>query len=247
MMPDDEGRFRRIIDGAVDFAIFAIDPGGIIRTWNTGAERMFQFTAEEAMGQPSGLIFTPEDHAQGEHEREITIAATEGRAEDDRWHVRRDNSRLWANGVLTRLQGDDGEIVGFVKVIQDKTDHRRMQEDLKRSEEQFARVFLGNPAAMVIERRDTSAFVLANEAFFRLIGYWRAETMGRSGSDMRLWHKPKQREEAFAKMDAEGHPVCVTIDIRAKSGEVQACAVALATTQLNGHDCVIMTVIERCE
>ena len=244
-MAADDQLFRRIIDEALDYAIFSTDPDAVITTWSKGAERIFRQPAEEAVGQNARVIFTPEDQVAGEDDREIAIAATEGRAEDDRWHLRADGSRFWASGVLTAIRGEGGVIDGFVKIVRDKTDERRMQEALRASEEQFARVFLGNPAAMAIERRDTEAFVLANDAFFRLTGHWRAETMGRSGTSLKLWADPKQRREALAKLDSPERADNLTIDVRAKSGDVRRCALAMATTQLNSHDCIVMTLVEQ--
>ena len=152
-MPETPGGdiYRVIVDSAIDFAIFAIDAEGKIETWNPGAERMFLYGAGEAIGQSAGFIFTAEDRALGEHDREVAIAASEGRAPDNRWHVRKDGSRFWANGVMHAIRNEDGVVVRFIKVIQDRTAERRLQENLAKSEEQFARLFLGNPAAVVVE------------------------------------------------------------------------------------------------
>jgi PAS domain S-box-containing protein len=243
-MASDDQQFRRIIDHAQDYAIFTLSPEAVITTWSRGAERIFQYSAGEAVGQNASMIFTPEDQTLGEHERELAIAATEGRAEDERWHVRRDGSRLWASGILNGIRNEVGVIDGFLKIVRDKTNDKRLQESLRASEEQFARVFLANPAAIAIERRDTQAFVLANETFFALIGHWRAETMGRSGEMLGIWADPKQRRDALARLDTAAGPSNAELDIRTKSGEIRRCAAALVTTELNGNECLVMTLVQ---
>jgi PAS domain S-box-containing protein len=127
-MASDDQQFRRIIDHAQDYAIFTLSPEAVITTWSRGAERIFQYSAGEAVGQNASMIFTPEDQTLGEHERELAIAATEGRAEDERWHVRRDGSRLWASGILNGIRNEVGVIDGFLKIVRDKTNDKRLQE-----------------------------------------------------------------------------------------------------------------------
>jgi two-component system CheB/CheR fusion protein len=124
-----EERFRGLIEGVRDFAIFLLDPQNRITSWNWGAENILGWPAAEAVGQSGAMIFTPEDRAAGEPEREADTARREGRAIDQRWHLRRDGSRFWANGVLTRLDGPGG---GFVKIMRDETDRKRTEEELER-------------------------------------------------------------------------------------------------------------------
>ena len=247
MASDSDHLYRRIVDSAFDFAIFATDAEGRIETWNTGAQRMFQYEPEEAIGRTTGFLFTAEDRALAEDDREIAIAASEGRAPDDRWHVRKDGSRLWANGVLHALRNEQGVVERFVKVILDRTDARRMQEDLARSEEQFARLFLGNPAAVVVERQSDDRLVLANDAFFRLTGFWRAEVMGQRAEDLGLWANPSQRARSVERVTADGEAVSGRIDLKRKSGELQPCAAALRRTSIENSTCIIYTLVPLAE
>ncbi len=220
-----------------------MDREGMIVTWSLGAERTFLFTEQEVLGEPAAMIFTAEDRALGEYEREMTIAAREGRAGDDRWHVRKDGSRFWASGVLTSMRDASGTVDGFVKVVRDKTDERRLMESLRISEEQFARLFLANPAAIALEHRDTGAIVMANESFLKLVGLWRADVMGRSGDSLRLWADPAQRRAALDTLDKGVSGETTRLDLRTKKGDVLACACALSLTQSDGKDCVLMTFI----
>lgn len=235
----DSNWLRDVIAAANEFAVISMDAEGRIVTWNPGAERLFVHREEDVRGQPASLIFTPEDVVTGAYAREMRIAATEGCAKDDRWHVRRDSSRMWASGLLMAMRGDDGMVRGFVKVIQDKTDDKRLEDDLRASEEQFARVFLGNPAAMVVERRDTGAFVLANESFFQLTGYWRSDVMGRSADELSLWAEPSGRGRALKEIEAGAPASIARVSLRSKSGDVRACAATFSFTQLSEHHCIL--------
>src|ERR671917_2482077 len=97
---ESEERFRRLVEAAKDHAIFMTDPDGRVSTWNEGAERLFGYEEGEILGEDGSLLFVPEDREGGAHERELGKARTEGRAEDERWHVRKDGSRFWASGFV---------------------------------------------------------------------------------------------------------------------------------------------------
>jgi two-component system, chemotaxis family, CheB/CheR fusion protein len=118
---ESEERFRLMVDGAKDFAIFMLDPKGIITAWNDGAERLLGFSEAEAVGQSGTIVFTPEDRAAGRAEMEMAQAAATGRAMDERWHVRKSGARFWANGVLHAVRGPGAAVRGFVKVLRDET------------------------------------------------------------------------------------------------------------------------------
>ena len=121
-----EERLRLLIDSAVDYAIFTMTFDGTIDSWNVGAGRMFGYDTEEVIGKNFALLFTPEDRAAGVPEREAGQAATVGRAEDERWHVRKDGSRLYCSGVTTRLGGDAP--VGLAKIARDLTTQRQAEQ-----------------------------------------------------------------------------------------------------------------------
>ena len=233
----------RVVDSANRIGIISFDPQGNIVTWNSGAERLFYHKEDKIRGQSGALIFTPEDVVSGEHEREMRIAAVEGHAIDDRWHLRRDGSRLWASGMMMAIRGEDGRVEGFVKVVQDKTDDKRLEEQLRASEEQFARVFLGNPAAIAVERRDTGALVLANERFFRVTGYWRSDLMGRPVADVGLWEDPRQRERAISGLEADQPCPSMRVNLVPKGCPPQPFLVTLSLTRLTDYPCVISTFV----
>jgi PAS domain S-box-containing protein len=127
-----EDLYRKSIEEVKDYAIFMTDPGNLVVSWNLGAERILGYTEAEITGRSAALFFTPEDRARGEHEKELATAAAEGRAEDERWHVRRDGTRFRASGVVTPVRGDDGRLLGFTKVMRDMTERRRIEEERDR-------------------------------------------------------------------------------------------------------------------
>lgn len=124
-------QYRLLFEATVDYAMFHLSPGGIIQTWNPGAARIFGYEASEIIGHPGAVLFTPEDNFQGVPEQEIRFAAESGRSEDSRWHLRKDGSRFWANGVMVGLRDDSGTVVGLSKIIRDDTERKRSDELLQ--------------------------------------------------------------------------------------------------------------------
>ena len=106
----------------VDFAIILIDSSGAIRSWNAGAQQIFQHAEAEVLGKPSDLLFTSEDRRSHQPQLEMNQARETGRAEDERWHIRKDSSRFMASGVLTALRNRQGDLRGYAKVLRDITD-----------------------------------------------------------------------------------------------------------------------------
>ncbi|MDQ3813924.1 MAG: PAS domain S-box protein, partial [Armatimonadota bacterium] len=134
---ESEERFRLLVEGTKDYAMFLMDEQRCIVHWNTGAERIFGYTKDEAIGQSGDLIFTPEDCAVGVPEREAQTAAREGRAADNRWHMRRDGTRFWADGVMTSLSDAGGTLRGFAKIARDATKEREAAEELRRAHDEL--------------------------------------------------------------------------------------------------------------
>jgi len=128
---ESEARFRLMIESAKDYAIFTLDLNGMIASWNSGAERLLGYPEAEAIGCHSRLIFTPEDNEQGRPDWEMQTALTQGRAENERWHVRKDGSRFWGSGLMMPLLDEAGNSQGFVKILQDKTAQRQAGERLQ--------------------------------------------------------------------------------------------------------------------
>jgi PAS domain S-box-containing protein len=126
-------RYRLLVEGARDYAIFMLNPENRIIYWSAGAERNFGWTAEEALGETGRLIFTPEDRENKVEEKEIAIALRNGSASDRRWHICKNGKRIWVDGVMRRLDDENGNLRGFAKVARDATKQRNAEEELKKS------------------------------------------------------------------------------------------------------------------
>jgi PAS domain S-box-containing protein len=122
--------YRLIVDSARDFAIFTIDLEGNITSWNRGAKRILGFSHAQAIGMSGEEIFTPEDRAKNAPEKEIATARRRGRAEDERWHLRKDGSRIWGSGLMMPLHSDDGKIAGYLKILRDLTERKAAQDSM---------------------------------------------------------------------------------------------------------------------
>jgi PAS domain S-box-containing protein len=139
---DDEQRrgatsdelLRLIFESATDFAIFTMDPNGITTSWNPGAERLLGYPEADILGKSADVLFPPEEGGTNAAEEERKLARAHGRAEDERWQMRKDGSRIWASGLLMRLSEPD---MGFVKILRDRTPQRQAEEQLRASEELF--------------------------------------------------------------------------------------------------------------
>ncbi|MDB6029489.1 MAG: sensory box protein [Verrucomicrobiales bacterium] len=130
-----EVRFRSLVENVRDYAIFMLDPKGVIMTWNAGAERHKGYRAEEIIGKHFSIFYPPEDVEAGKPERELEVAAETGRVEDEGWRVRKNGTRFWANVVVTALRDKNGELLGFSKITRDMTERKQAEEKLRESQE----------------------------------------------------------------------------------------------------------------
>ena len=122
--------FGLLVDAVKDYAIVILGPNGRVTSWNPGAERIKGYLAEEIMGRHFSCFYTDEDIELGKPEKDLTIAATQGRLEDEGWRVRKDGSRFWANVIIVALRDAAGGLRGFANVTRDLTEHRRAEESL---------------------------------------------------------------------------------------------------------------------
>jgi PAS domain S-box-containing protein len=176
---DQEGvLFRLLIENARDYAICTLDTQGRYNSWNTGAERLIGYTEAEVLGRHSALIFTAEDREQSVPADEIRRARDTGRAEDDRWHVRKDGTLFWASGVLTPILDQSGEIQGFAKIMRDLTAQREAEETLRANEERY-RLAVENVKDYAIYHLDPEGYITTwNQGAERIKGYTEPEVLG---------------------------------------------------------------------
>jgi len=164
-----EDLYRKSIEEVRDYAIFVTDVQGRVVNWNRGAERILGYSEPEILGQDAAIFFTPEDRALGEPEREIATAAALGRAEDERWHLRRDQTRFWASGVLNSIRDETGSLLGFTKVMRDMTEPKRLEAERDR--------FFTLSMDMLCIVRLEGRFERVNPAFEKLLGFTEQELL----------------------------------------------------------------------
>ena len=136
-VPSSE-QYQLLVSSIVDYAIFLLDAGGHITSWNPGAQRLKGYRADEAIGEHFSCFYTEEDRRAGRPERMLARARDEGRVEEEGWRVRKDGTRFWADVVITALHNQDGSVRGYAKVTRDLTE-RKQAEDLLRESEARAR------------------------------------------------------------------------------------------------------------
>jgi PAS domain S-box-containing protein len=169
--------FRLIIENITDYGLVRFDTEGRIAGWSKSAERIVGYTEEEAIGQYSSLMFTPEDIAAGEPEKELAKATRDGRAEDERWQVRKDGSRFWGSGVMNSMRNADGQLFGYYKVIRDLTARKQAEEAVRRSEDQLRR-FVDNVKDYALVQVDRESNITSwNIGAQRMFGYQEHEIL----------------------------------------------------------------------
>jgi PAS domain S-box-containing protein len=133
-----ERQFRTLVSGVVDYAIFMLDPNGVVSNWNAGAEHIKGYRADEIVGRHFSAFYTDEDRAAGTPLRALKTAMDQGRYEAEGWRVRKDGSLFWASVIIDALHEQDGTLLGFAKITRDITEKRKAQLELQRAHEQLA-------------------------------------------------------------------------------------------------------------
>jgi PAS domain S-box-containing protein len=170
--------FRLLVEGVQDYAIFMLDGAGRVSTWNTGAERIKGYRAEEIVGQHFSRFYPPEAIAAGRPARLLALAAREGRAEDEGWRIRKDGSRFWANVIITAMRDSDGAVIGFAKVARDLTERKEVEDALRQSEQTF-QLLTESVQDYAIFMLDTEGRVASwNASAERIKGYPAQEILG---------------------------------------------------------------------
>ncbi|ACC81570.1 ATP-binding protein [Nostoc punctiforme] len=152
-----EERYRLLVEGVTNYAIFMLDPNGNVTTWNIGAERILGYQEAEIIGQPFERVFSPEAIKQGLPKQVLRKAVAEGFSRENRWHIRKDGTFFWAHCLITPLLDDDGNLRGFSKIMQDITER-------KQAEEEKEQLLLREQAARAVSEAAQSAAEAANRS-----------------------------------------------------------------------------------
>ncbi len=177
-MLNTEKRLQLLIDAVTDYAIFLLDPTGIVVSWNSGAQRIKGYSEAEIIGQHFSRFYTPEDRQAGLPARALATAARESRFEKEGWRVRKDGSRFWANVVIDPVWDEAGHLIGYAKITRDVTDKKKADEALRLSEERF-RLLVQGVTDYAIYMLDPQGYVTNwNSGAERIKGYAHAEIVG---------------------------------------------------------------------
>ena len=167
---ESEEKYRSLIDGVQDYAIFTLDPGGKVASWNAGAERIKGYKAEEIIGQNFSRFYLQTDIDEGKPEKELQLAVTSGRSEIEHWRVRKDGSRFWASVVITAARDSAGRLLGFSEISRDISER-------KETEAKYRGLLEAAPDAMVVVNA-AGEIVLLNLQAEKQLGYHRDELVG---------------------------------------------------------------------
>ncbi|MHA4845701.1 PAS domain S-box protein, partial [Flavitalea antarctica] len=232
-LQQSEEYLRLLIESAQDYAILTLDPNRKVVSWSIGAHNIMGYMESEITGKSGDLIFTIEDLRDGAPIKEADKAAREGRAQNERWHVRKDGTMFWGSGSLSPLRNGKGELLGFVKIMRDLTEARRLEE---------AKFFL----ASVVETSNDSIITIDferkitswNKSAEKLYGYTAEEVIGKN---LTLLTLPKDFIKILNKIDIVEHSrkVAVFDTVRAhKDGQHMELEVVMSPV-MNALDQVI--------
>jgi PAS domain S-box-containing protein len=234
----NEESYRLLVDGVRDYALYMLDAEGRIATWNSGAERITGYTAEEAIGRTAELILPPEDTASGKQRQMIEIAARTGRYEEQGWRRRKDGTLYWAALVLTAIRDKSGTLLGFAKVSHDMTEQKRFEQALCKSEER-TRSILESALDAIIVMDGNGVVHEWNPAAEQMFGYSREQAVGKLLADLII--PPYLREQhltGLARYAVDGHGPMLNqrleaMAVRADGSEFPV-ELAITPTKANG-------------
>lgn len=173
-----EQRFQLVVESIKDYAIFMLDAAGRVSTWNAGARLTKGYTADEIVGKPISVFYTPEDLASDRPKVLLDTAIAQGRVEDEGWRIRKDGSRFWADVVITALRSPDGGLIGFVKVTRDLTSRKQAERQLRESEQSLAATLYSIGDA-VLAADESARVTRINPVAEELTGWTEREAVGR--------------------------------------------------------------------
>ncbi|SHL22186.1 sensor domain-containing protein [Phytopseudomonas punonensis] len=190
---EQERRFRLLVQGVTDYAIYMLDPQGHVENWNAGAERAKGYKAEEIVGQHFSVFYTAEDRASGLPARGLETARSEGRFEAEGVRVRKDGTLFWTSVVIDAIHDEDGQLIGFAKITRDITERRQNELALLEAKElaesyseematlsRFLDSVISNiPASVIVQDTQSREILLANPQAEKLFGCLSIDMLGR--------------------------------------------------------------------
>jgi PAS domain S-box-containing protein len=178
-LQESEERFRLLVEGVQDYAIFSLDPEGTITSWNSGAEKIKGYKSQEVIGQHISIFYTPDEIAAGDPQTVLSAASATGHFVGEGWRVRKDGSTFWASVVVTALRDEAGQLKGFAKITRDLTERKWGEEEL-RSREERIRAITQSANDAIIAADESGQIISWNKAATAIFGYSEAEVLSQS-------------------------------------------------------------------
>src|SRR3712207_6623115 len=196
ILRESEERFRLLVEGVRDYAIFMLDPEGRVTTWNPGAQRINGYHEEEIVGEHFSIFYTDEEVERGHPEEELRLAAADGSYEEEGIRVRKDGSTFWADVTITALRDEAGNLRGFGKVTRDVTARKEAEErERQLAREQAAR----ERATDILESISDAFFAVDHEWRFAYVNRKAEELWGRSRGELlgkNIWERFPEAEDS---------------------------------------------------
>jgi len=197
---EESSRFRQLVEAITDYAIYMLDPSGIVTSWNSGAERFKGYLPHEIIGEHFSRFYTEEDRARNLPARVLETATREGKFEGEGWRIRKDGSRFWAHVVVDTIRDPAGRLTGFAKITRDLTERKKAEDALRRSEQQF-RMLVQGVTDYAIYMLNPDGFITSwNVGAQRIKGYAANEIIGQHFS---RFYTQEDRERGEPKRTLE--------------------------------------------
>jgi PAS domain S-box-containing protein len=186
-----DGRYRLLVEAVTDYAIYLVDPDGLVTSWNAGAERFKGYRADEVIGKHFSIFYTDEERAAGAPDRALEMAVRDNGFSVEGWRVRKDGTRFWAHVVVDPIYDPKGSLVAFAKITRDITERRDTEEALRKNQEQFKILVEGVTDYAIYMLSPSGIVVSWNTGAERLKGYLPDEIVGRH---FETFYTPEDRE-----------------------------------------------------
>jgi PAS domain S-box-containing protein len=214
-----EERFRLLVEGVEDYAIFMLDPAGRVVSWNEGAERIQGYRVWEVIGEHFSVFYTQEDVERGLPEEELRVAAVEGRYKKEGLRVRKDGSRFWADVTIAALTDEAGNLRGFSQVTRDITAYKEAEEALHSSLRELADLKAAlDESAIVAITDEHGKITYVNDKFCEISKYYREELLGQDHRILNSGYHSKEFIEDLWSTIARGDVWRGEIRNRARDG-----------------------------
>lgn len=226
--------FRWFVETVQDYAIYLLDTAGRITTWNVGAERIKGYTADEIIGRPISVFYTPEDIASGKAEAQLNTAIERGRIEDEGWRVRKDGSRFWASVTINVVRDEQGQVRGFAKITRDITSRRAAEIALKESATHMKAIMTG-ALDCIISMNANGRITEWNPAAEQTFGYAREDVIGQELAELIIPERLRAQHRAGMEKylrTGESPIIGKRIEVPAQTKDMGEIAVELSVTTI---------------